>query len=131
MNDNRGMPNEATYSSVSSASRHFGMWPWLLQRITGALLIVYIAGHIWIDHYAIHGPITFQGVAERLRGSFWRNFDIALLGLVLYHGLNGIRIIILDFNPGKSIQKLTLWGILILGIMLFIYGMQGLKPFSL
>ena len=103
----------------------------LLQRITGALLIIYIAGHIWIDHDAIHGPITFQGVAERLRGSFWKNFDIALLCLVIYHGLNGIRIIILDFNPGKSIQKLTLWGILILGIMLFIYGMQGLKPFSL
>ncbi len=108
-----------------------GMWPWLLQRVTGALLIIYIAGHIWIDHYAIHGPITFQGVAERLHGSFWRSFDTALLGLVLYHGLNGIRIIILDFNPGRFIQRLTLWGMVLLGLLLFIYGMQGLKPFSI
>ena len=52
-----------------------GMWAWLLQRLAALLLIVDIALH--------------------LRNPFARAVQAALLGLVLFHGLLGVRAILL------------------------------------
>jgi succinate dehydrogenase hydrophobic anchor subunit len=55
-----------------------GMWAWLLQRAAALALIVVIALH--------------------LRNPFVRGAQAALLGLVLLHGLLGVRAILLDFG---------------------------------
>jgi succinate dehydrogenase hydrophobic anchor subunit len=55
-----------------------GMWAWLLQRAAAVALIVVIGLH--------------------LRNPFVRAVQAALLGLVLLHGLLGVRTILLDFG---------------------------------
>ena len=55
-----------------------GMWAWLLQRVAAVLLIVVIVLH--------------------LKNPFVRAVQAALLGLVLLHGLLGVRAILLDFG---------------------------------
>jgi len=55
-----------------------GMWAWLVQRAAAVALLVVIAVH--------------------LRNPFARAVQATLLGLVLLHGLLGVRAILLDFG---------------------------------
>ena len=76
---------------------------WYLQRITGALLIVLLTAHFWVEHFAseVRTPtgLTFEVIQKRFFHNPWFvAIDISFLFIALYHGLNGIRNIIFDFG---------------------------------
>lgn len=76
-------------------NKNTGMASFLLQRITGILLTLYLVVHIWEQHYALD-PGTFDQAVKGVQLGAWRLVDIAtLLGLAL-HAANGIRIIAVD-----------------------------------
>ena len=51
--------------------------------------------------------------------------EIALVGAIGYHALNGLRIILLDFwSKGTKYQKQLFWGVLVLWVVL----MAGFVP---
>ena len=115
-----------------------GFWLWLLQRFSGLLLIVFVALHGWFTHFAQVGnvetgsqaeAVTFEVVSQRLAQGFFVFFDFALLALVLYHGLNGIRGILLEWRPASRRQREVTVGLWMLGLMAFIYGGQALLVF--
>ncbi len=76
---------------------------WYLQRITGALLLVLLAAHFWVEHFATapvrHGDLTYDVIVSRLSNPAWRIIDISFLLIALYHGLSGLRSIVLDYGP--------------------------------
>ncbi len=76
-----------------------GMWAWLLQRTAALLLIVVILLH--------------------LRNPFVRPVQAALLGLVLLHGLLGVRAILLDFGLPVRWHRILFAGAMALGVVLF------------
>ena len=76
-----------------------GMWAWLLQRLAALLLVVVIIFH--------------------LRNPFVRPVQAALLGLVLLHGLLGVRAMLLDFGLPVRWHRMLLGGAMALGVILF------------
>lgn len=90
--------------------RHSGSWAWLLHRVTGIALVFYICLHLWElhtlayadpDHFN-HHMLTFQTIGFKF-------LEWTLLGVVLIHALNGIRIMCVDFFGGARYhQKLNL-----------------------
>lgn len=107
-----------------------GLWPWFIQRITGALLVVFILAHFWVTHFAVPGEeITFIGVSGRLQTFFFMVLDSALLATAIYHGLNGVRNVIFDFNPGPAAKVVISWAIFVVGLVTFVYGVNALFPF--
>ena len=82
-----------------------GMWPWFLQRVTGALLLVWLAIHMAALHWGGHESQFFYAVARRLRHGGWVLFDLLLIVLCLYHGLNGVRAVLLDVLPGARARR--------------------------
>ncbi len=94
---------------------------WYLQRITGALLLVLLSAHFWVEHFMTapvrRGDLTYAIIVSRLSNPVWRAIDISFLLVALYHGLNGLRNIVLDYGPfGKRTMgalnvALTLVGI--------------------
>jgi succinate dehydrogenase / fumarate reductase cytochrome b subunit len=90
-----------------------GMWAWLLQRITGFLLVFYLFMHIgWV--HGISTPFDFM----------FRQTRTALLILLLLavpHALNGFRVFVLDFGIGEKAQKILFWVLMISGIILIIF----------
>ncbi len=103
---------------------------WFMQRITGLILAAGLFVHFWVLHFAIDRPVTFEKVQERLLTRGWVIFDIILLCAVLYHALHGLFNIISDYNPPPAVKKLAGWGLTILGILLVIYGVMALLPFT-
>lgn len=109
------------------------LWSWVLQRISAAFLVVGLFVHFWVLHYidSASKPVTFELVAERLRQPGWIIFDSLLLIAVVYHGLNGIWSIVLDWNPGKTVRQILGWGLSVIGVLALIIGIYTLIPFAI
>ena len=84
-----------------------GMWAWILHRITGLGLVFYILLHtILMGGSLLSGKEDFDATLSLLMGNpVFEVLDIILLGAVLYHGFNGIRILLFDMGIGISINK--------------------------
>jgi succinate dehydrogenase cytochrome b556 subunit len=87
---------------------------WYLQRITGALLVILLAAHFWVEHFMTaelqRGDLNYATVLARVSNPLWQAIDISFLLVALYHGLNGLRSIVLDysrFRPG-AVRFITL-----------------------
>ncbi|MBD3175134.1 MAG: hypothetical protein GF320_08130 [Armatimonadia bacterium] len=114
-------------ASVTS-STPTGLVPWLLQRITGALLVIWIAAHFIFWHFdkASEGQLDFAMVSGTAltRGAGGYIWEMILAGLCVYHGLNGVRNIVYDYVVDKTkVSWLTplLWIVGIAGFLLIGY----------
>ena len=79
-----------------------GMWPWLGQRVTAVLVIVTIMVHLVLTHYIAIGQLSFANIGDRLAGGAVLVNDIVLLVAVVYHALNGLRMVVLDWGLASS-----------------------------
>ena len=84
-----------------------GMWAWILHRITGLGLVFYILLHtILMGVSLLSGKEGFDATLSVLMSNpVFELLDIMLLGAVLYHGFNGIRILLFDVGIGISINS--------------------------
>ena len=84
-----------------------GMWAFVLHRITGLGLVFYILLHtILMGGSLLSGKEDFDATLSVLMGNpVFEVLDIMLLGAVLYHGFNGIRILLFDMGIGISINS--------------------------
>jgi succinate dehydrogenase / fumarate reductase, membrane anchor subunit len=109
----------------------FELWSWFFMRISGILLLFLALGHLGIMHI-VHNveEISYQFVAERFATPFWRWYDFFLLGLALFHGTNGVRIIIDDYAKTEK-QRKMIWLVLkVTAGLLFIGGAWVLLCFN-
>jgi succinate dehydrogenase / fumarate reductase membrane anchor subunit len=108
--------------SIYRRSNEQGSFTWISQRISGILLLVLVFVHFWIAHYFPGGFVTYEKVAVRLVLPAWKVFDIFLLLTAIFHGLNGIWIILLDYIH-KDWFRITLYGFLwVIGLIFSILG---------
>jgi succinate dehydrogenase / fumarate reductase membrane anchor subunit len=92
------------------------VWLWLFQRVTAVLLIVILGLHLWLANF---GQAT---------ASLRALLGVTLLGLALFHGLNGVRTVIFDFNVGVQGRKFVTMVLLLLGAVSLLFGVNGLWP---
>lgn len=111
-------------------SKVAGTWAWFLQRVSAVLLVVLLGVHIYLDHYAqVGAEITVGWVHERLGQLLYIAIDYSMLAMVLFHGLNGTRTILFDFDIFMKRKKTVDIGLLVLGIATMIWGIVILWPF--
>ena len=115
-----------------ATSKVAGTWAWGLQRLSAVLLIVLLGIHIWVDHFADIDPeefITVGGVEARLDQVLFVVVDYSLLAMVLFHGLNGARTVLFDFDMFAKRKKTIDIALLVVGIATLIWGIIVLFPF--
>lgn len=100
----------------ASRSTPTNVWLWLFQRVSAVLLVVILGVHLWLAN--------FGQASSSLRAVL----GVVLLGLALFHGLNGVRTVIFDFNMGVQGRKFTTMLLLLLGVVSLLFGMYGLWP---
>lgn len=80
-----------------------GMWSWILHRVTGVGVMVFIVFHI-LDTWLIgFGPEVYDSVMDIYRHWLFRLGEVGLVGALLFHALNGLRIMLIDFWPRASL----------------------------
>jgi len=89
-----------------------GQIAWMLHRVTGVGVFLFLALHI-IDIFLMSfGPDTFEALLFIYHQFIFRLLIIFgfYLGL-LYHALNGMRVTIIDFWPHLAPMQARLWWI--------------------
>ncbi|HUQ91376.1 MAG TPA: succinate dehydrogenase, cytochrome b556 subunit [Bryobacteraceae bacterium] len=100
-----------------------GMAAHLIQRITGVLLLVYLFLHVRTIHELSRGPAAFDAALATFRHPLFKLLEIALLGTVILHALNGVRITLLDLGLGHTRQQQLFWALAVgVGALLFLAG---------
>jgi succinate dehydrogenase / fumarate reductase cytochrome b subunit len=94
-----------------------GMWAWLLFRISGLVLVLYLGAHIIIISTGQFG--TIDEWMERFDMPVMVLLDLALVVAVLYHALNGVRIILMDLGIGVHKHKVMFWAAMAVVVICF------------
>jgi succinate dehydrogenase / fumarate reductase, cytochrome b subunit len=79
-----------------------GQWSWIAHRITGVAIILFLFAHV-VDTAAVGwGPTAYNRVVAVYHNWFVRLLELGLVAAVLYHAINGVKIMIFDFWPGTT-----------------------------
>ena len=98
-----------------------GMLSWLLHRISGLALSGYLLLHIYDLRAAQQGAQAFDEAMAVFRSPFWKIMDLLLLAAVLFHGFNGIRLLLFDAGMGLRRQRQLFWIAFGLTVAIFLY----------
>jgi len=113
-----------------ATSKVAGSWAWFFQRLSAVLLVVLLGIHIYVDHFWHVGEVlTVSNINDRLREAVFIVIDYSLLAVVLFHGLNGTRTVLFDFNRFAKRKDLVDVGLWVLGIATMVWGIIILWPF--
>jgi succinate dehydrogenase / fumarate reductase, cytochrome b subunit len=100
------------YRKLSRASRwldvrrrKLGMWAYVLNRITGIGLVIYLYLHLVVLSSLLRGAAAWDSFVALARSPFYLALDVILLAGILVHGLNGLRIALTGFGIGVGAQK--------------------------
>lgn len=109
-----------------------GTWAWLLHRVSGLLILAYLYFHlivlsadVWPD-----GQHAFNRVVGEVTSPPFIFADLALFVVVLYHALNGIRIMLFDLGYATAHQKTVFWALMGLGAVLMVAASVALLPLA-
>ena len=76
---------------------HDGMWSWVAHRITGVLVFFFLLVHVTDTALVRISPEAYNDALELYKTPLVNLMEVGLVGAVLYHALNGVRIILIDF----------------------------------
>ncbi len=86
-----------------------GQWSWIAHRVTGVGIILFLFAHIVDTALVGWGPEAYNRVVAVYHHPIIQIMELGLVGAVLYHAFNGIRIMIIDFWPRASVHHAKLF----------------------
>lgn len=90
-----------------------GQWSFVAHRITGFLVFMFLLLHI-IDVSLVNiDPDLYNTVHELYGNVLLRLFEVGLLFALLFHSMNGLRIVLVDFFPGVIRREKMLSGLVV------------------
>jgi succinate dehydrogenase / fumarate reductase cytochrome b subunit len=84
-------------------------WAWLLHRVSGVAIVLFLFLHVLDTALVGLGPEAYETFVFLYREPPFRVLEVGLAGAVLYHGINGLRIIVLDFVEDATRLERPLW----------------------
>jgi succinate dehydrogenase / fumarate reductase, cytochrome b subunit len=96
-----------------------GMWSWVLHRITGVAIYFFLLVHILDTSLVRLSPEAYNAVINTYKTPIMGLGEIALVAAIGFHGLNGLRIILIDFwSVGTKHHKLMFYIVIALWLVL-------------
>lgn len=86
-----------------------GQWSWAFHRITGIGVVLFLFAHIADTALVGFGPDVYNRVVSVYHNPLIRLLEMGLAAMVLFHALNGLRIIAIDFFPRLSDRQRELF----------------------
>ena len=115
------------YASANPAKYKVGMWAFVLHRLSGLLLVLYLVAHLVVISTA-----TISGKFDAVMDLFYKPWviamELALIAVVIYHLLNGIRLLLFDLGVGIKNQKSIFWSLMVVGVVMVAFATRALWP---
>jgi succinate dehydrogenase / fumarate reductase cytochrome b subunit len=98
-----------------------GMWAFVLNRITGIGLVVYLVLHLVVLSLLAAGEESWDAFVRLARSPIILIVDVVLIAGLLIHGLNGIRVGLVGLGFGVRNQKTAFVALMIVALIVLIY----------
>ena len=86
-------------------ARQAGSWAFILNRLSGLGLTFYLGLHLAVLNKLAQGPQAYDDFVAFSQSPLIKVGEVLLIAAVLFHGLNGLRLILLAFGIGIRQQK--------------------------
>ena len=73
--------------------RQAGSWAFILNRVSALGLTLYLLLHLAVLKKLVQGPETYDGFVESAQAPLIKVGEVILIAAVVFHGLNGLRLI--------------------------------------
>ncbi len=87
----------------------------VLQRVTGIALILYMYVHLGVLSLLLFGESSWGDFLSVVTAKSFLVFDVVLLGGVLFHALNGIRVALVGSGYAVRHERTLLWAVIAIG----------------
>jgi succinate dehydrogenase / fumarate reductase cytochrome b subunit len=88
---------KSDYGSVYRG--HEGQWSWIMHRVTGVAIILFLFAHVIDTAVVGWGPEAYNRVIKVYENPLVRVLELGLVAAVLFHAINGTKILLIDFFP--------------------------------
>jgi succinate dehydrogenase / fumarate reductase cytochrome b subunit len=83
-----------------------GMWTWVAHRVTGVLIFFFLFAHVLDTALVRVSPDSYNKIMDTYKTPLVNLMEVGLVGAVLFHALNGLRVMLVDFwSKGTKYQK--------------------------
>ncbi len=84
-----------------------GQWAFIGHRVSGFLVFFFLLLHV-VDVSLANNPRLYNEVHAVYGNVLLRAFEVGLLFALLFHSLNGLRVVIIDFFPNAVARERAL-----------------------
>jgi succinate dehydrogenase / fumarate reductase cytochrome b subunit len=97
------------------------MWSWVAHRITGVALFFFLFAHVMDTAMGRVSPEAYNQAVEIYKNPVVGLMEVGLVGAFLFHALNGIRVLLVDFwANGPRFQRQMFYGVLGIWVVLMV-----------
>jgi succinate dehydrogenase / fumarate reductase cytochrome b subunit len=86
-----------------------GYWAWLLHRLSGVGVLAFLFLHVLDTSLVTFRPDAYRVLLDVYRAPLFRVLEVGLAAALLYHGINGLRIVLADFVDAAARRQRALW----------------------
>lgn len=101
--------------------RGLGFRVFAFNRIVALLLTAYLAMHFAVISSLYLGEPAYDRLMTLFRSPPFLAFDVALILALVYHGLDGIRLVLVTLTVGTRHQEKIFWGLMAAGLVILLY----------
>lgn len=86
-----------------------------MHRLSGAVIALYGVSHVLVMATALRGEEGFNRLMNAFQQPWVLALEMLLIAVVLFHMLNGVRIVLFDLGVGIRRQKAFFWVLMAVG----------------
>lgn len=99
-----------------------GFFSFVLRRVSGVALVLYLLLHIWVIGSALDSPETFDARLNAVQTPFFKVLEIALLAAVVYHAFDGVRLLLVNWFKVTDKRKNMFYAVFVISALMVIAG---------
>jgi succinate dehydrogenase / fumarate reductase cytochrome b subunit len=97
------------------------MWTWVLHRVTGVTVFFFLFVHVIDTSMVRVSPDAYNTAVGTYKNPLVGLMEVGLVAAVLFHALNGIRVVLVDFwEKGPRYQRQMTYGVVGLWVVLMV-----------
>lgn len=89
----------------SRARNHAAYWAFLMHRVSGLALALFLPVHFWALGQAIKGTAALDGFLQFADQPLFKFAEWGLVVLLSLHMMCGVRLLLIEFRPWTGLRK--------------------------
>lgn len=87
------------------ARSHPAYWAFLVHRLSGLALALFLPLHFWALGQALHGAAALDGFLRLADQPLFKAAEWGLVVLLSLHLMGGVRLLLIEFGPASGLRK--------------------------